>query len=118
MPWKIIIPAALVIAVLTAGGFYWRSHGSARLTEKDTIVLADFSNTTGDPVFDDSLKRALAVSLQQSPFLSLVSDQQVRQTLRYMGKPSNTTLDQSVAREVCQRNQSTRHARWRHLPAR
>jgi len=98
--------AAVAAAIFLAGGLYWRSRSSSKLTEKDTIVLADFSNTTGDPVFDDSLKRALAVSLQQSPFLSLVSDQQVQQTLRYMGKPSNTALNQSVAREVCQRIQS------------
>jgi serine/threonine protein kinase/predicted Zn-dependent protease len=99
--------AAVAAAIFLAIGFYWRSSHAPKLTDKDTIVLADFSNTTGDPVFDDSLKRALAVSLQQSPFLSLVSDQQVQQALRYMGKPSSTPLDQSVAREVCQRNQST-----------
>jgi eukaryotic-like serine/threonine-protein kinase len=98
--------AAVAAVIFLATGLYWRSTPASKLTDKDTIVLADFSNTTGDPVFDDSLKRALAVSLQQSPFLSLVSDQQVQQTLRYMGKPSNTALDQSVAREVCQRIQS------------
>src|SRR5579859_1496505 len=98
--------ALALITLAIAAGLYWHSHASPKLTDKDTIVLADFSNTTGDPVFDDSLKRALAVSLQQSPFLSLVSDQQIQQTLRYMGKPSNTALDQSVAREVCQRIQS------------
>jgi predicted Zn-dependent protease len=96
---------AVVVLVLSAG-LYWRSAHATKLTEKDTIVLADFSNTTGDAVFDESLKRALAVSLQQSPFLSLTSDQQIQQTLRYMGKPANTPLDQNVAREVCQRNQS------------
>ncbi len=100
------VSALFLLAALSAGGLYWRARNSPKLTEKDTIVLADFSNTTGDPVFDDSLKRALAVSLQQSPFLSLVSDQQIQQTLRYMGKPPSTALDQSVAREVCQRNQS------------
>jgi serine/threonine protein kinase/Flp pilus assembly protein TadD len=105
-PWKIIAAAALLIAALIAGAFYWRSRTSAKLTDKDTIVLADFTNTTGDTVFDESLKRALAVSLQQSPFLSLISDQQIQQTLRYMGKPANTALDQNVAREVCQRNES------------
>ena len=100
------ISVLFVLAALIGGGFYWRSSSSSKLTEKDTIVLADFSNTTGDPIFDDSLRRALAVSLQQSPFLSLVSDQQIQQTLRYMARLPNTPLDQTVAREVCQRNQS------------
>ena len=92
------------MAAVVAGGFYWSAHRTPKLTDKDTIVLADFTNTTGDAVFDDSLKRGLAVSLQQSPFLSLVSDQQVQQILRLMGKPANTALSQDVAREVCQRN--------------
>ena len=67
-------------------------------------MLADFANTTGDPVFDESLKRALAVSLQQSPFLSLLSDQQVQQTLRLMNRPVNTSLSRDIASEICQRN--------------
>jgi len=106
IPWKFGIAAVVTLTALVAGGWYWRSHSSTKLTEKDTIVLADFTNTTGDPVFDDSLKRALAVSLQQSPFLSLVSDQQVQQTLNLMGKPRVTVLNQDVAREVCERTQS------------
>jgi eukaryotic-like serine/threonine-protein kinase len=104
--WKVMVPAAALIVVLVAGGLYWRSQQTAKLTERDTIVLADFTNTTGDAVFDDSLKRALAVSLQQSPFLSLLSDQEVQQTLRLMGRPPNTALSREVASEVCQRNQS------------
>ena len=103
---RILIFAALAAAALLSAGLYWRSTRAAKLTEKDTIVLADFTNTTGDAIFDGSLKPALAVALQQSPFLSLVSDQQIQQTLRYMGKSPNTALDQNVAREVCQRNQS------------
>ena len=105
-PWKIIGTAAALLVVLVAGSLYWRSHSTPKLTEKDTIVLADFSNTTGDPVFDESLKRALSISLQQSPFLSLVSDAQIQQTLRQMGRPTNTPLSQDVAREVCERTQS------------
>jgi eukaryotic-like serine/threonine-protein kinase len=102
---KILIPvAAVLVFALLAGGWYWRSHRSVKLTDKDTIVLADFINTTGDPVFDESLKRALAVSLQQSPFLSLLSDQQVQQTLRMMDKPANTLLSRDVATEICLRN--------------
>jgi serine/threonine protein kinase len=103
-PWKTLVPVAAVLVVMIAVGFYWRSHQSAKLTDKDTLVLADFTNATGDAVFDESLKRALAVSLQQSPFLSLLSDQQVQQTIRLMGRPGNTPLSRDVANEVCQRN--------------
>ena len=104
--WKPLALTVLALAIAACGALYWRSTRLPALTEKDTIVLADFANTTGDAVFDESLKRALAVSLQQSPFWSMVSDQQVQQTLRFMGKPANTPLSQEVAREVCQRNQS------------
>jgi len=104
--WKIALSFGLVATALFGVTFYWRSHRSAKLTEKDTIVLADFINTTGDPVFDESLKRALAVSLQQSPVLSLVSDQEIKQTLRFMGRPESTPLTQDLAREICQRGQS------------
>ena len=112
-PGKSSAPAALFVAADLAGGLYWRSHRTAKLTEKDTIVLADFSNTTGDPVFDESLKRALAVSLQQSPFLSLLSDEQVQQTLRMMNRPATTLLSRDVASEICQRN-SAKASAYRH----
>jgi serine/threonine protein kinase len=104
--WRFFVPAAVLLAVIAAGVLYWRSTKVHALTEKDTIVLADFTNTTGDAVFDESLKRALAVSLQQSPFLSLLSDEQVQQTLRLMSRPATTALSRDVAAEVCQRNQS------------
>jgi tetratricopeptide (TPR) repeat protein len=104
--WKIAIPVAAVIALLLMGGWYWRLHRSTKLTEKDTVLLSDFINTTGDPAFDGALKPAMAVSLQQSPFLSLVSSEQIQETLRYMGRPPSTPLTQDVAREVCQRTQS------------
>ena len=71
--WKIAVPV-LLIALLVSGGLYYRSHRNKPLTEKDTIVLADFANSTGDPLFDDTLKTALTVSLRQSPFLNLLSD--------------------------------------------
>ncbi len=101
------IGATALFVLLAAGGFwYWRSKNTPVLTEKDTIVLADFTNTTGDPVFDGSLKQALAFSLEQSPFLSLLSDEQIQQTLRFMGRPPGMPLNQETAREVCQRNQS------------
>jgi eukaryotic-like serine/threonine-protein kinase len=104
--WRFLIAAVVVLVVIGAGALYWRSPKTLALTEKDTILLSDLVNTTGDPVFDDALKQALAVSLEQSPFLSLISNDQVQQTLRYMGRPANTALSQDVAREVCQRTQS------------
>ena len=108
--WKILIPAAVVlVAVLTAGGFYWRSRSAAPaapLTAKDTIVLADFDNRTGDPVFDDALKQALAVQLGQSPFLNILSDRSVEETLHLMGRPSNDRITRDVARELCIRTGS------------
>jgi hypothetical protein len=93
-------------AVLVAGGLYYRSHRSKPLTEKDTVVLADFANSTGDAVFDDTLRTALSVALRQSPFLNLLSDDRVGATLRLMTRPANTPLTSEVTREVCQRAQS------------
>ena len=93
---------ALLIAVIV-GGLYYHSQRSPRLTDKDTIVIADFANSTGDPVFDDTLKTALAVSLNQSPFLNVLSENRVAANLRLMTKPAGTKLTPEVAREVCQR---------------
>jgi len=95
--------AAVVIIGLIAGGLYYRSHRAKPLTDKDTIVLADFDNKTGDPVFDDTLKTALSVSLNQSPFLNVLSDSAVTKTLKLMEKPSDSKLTPDVARELCQR---------------
>ena len=91
--------------VLAAGGFFfWQQHGRAKqLTDKDTIVLADFENKTGDPVFDDTLRQGLIVQLQQSPYLNLIPDQKIRETLKLMGKPAESALTGGTAREVCQR---------------
>ena len=106
--WKITVPV-LLVALLIAGGLYYRSyqnyrsHQSQRLTEKDTIVLADFVNSTGDAIFDDTLKTALNVSLRQSPFLNLLSDGQVVKTLQLMTRPAGTKLTPEVARELCLR---------------
>jgi eukaryotic-like serine/threonine-protein kinase len=97
--------AATVAAAVLAG--YLLLHRPAKLTEKDTVVLADFTNSTGDPVFDDTLKTALMVSLRQSPFLNEVSDDKVAATLRMMGRPTATPLTPDLAREVCQRTGST-----------
>jgi len=104
---KILIPAAMVVvAALIAGGVYFRSRPAATLTEKDTIVLADFTNTTGDAIFDDTLKTALYVSLQQSPFLNALSDSEVTKTLQQMTRPPTTKLTPEVAGELCQRASS------------
>jgi serine/threonine protein kinase/tetratricopeptide (TPR) repeat protein len=105
--WKVLVPAAVVlVAVVIAGAFYVRSHTTkpaTALTEKDTIVLADFANNTGDAVFDDTLKTALTVSLRQSPFLNVLSDSQVSKTLKLMSRPAGTKLTPEVTRELCQR---------------
>ena len=101
--WK-ITASVLLVALLVAGGLYYRSHQrSTRLTEKDSIVLADFTNSTGDPVFDDTLKTALSVSLRQSPFLNVLSDGEVAKTLQQMTRPASTKLTPEVARELCLR---------------
>jgi serine/threonine protein kinase/Tfp pilus assembly protein PilF len=110
---KVLVPAAVVlVAALIAGGLYLRSRSAtpvttaAPLTEKDTIVLADFTNTTSDPVFDGTLKQALAVDLEQSPFLNILSDRKVGETLRLMGRAQNDRITQDVAKELCVRTGS------------
>jgi len=95
---------AAVLALFAAGYFYF--HRTRKLTDKDTIVLADFVNTTGDPVFDGTLRQGLAVQLEQSPFLSLVSEQRVRKTLRLMNRPEDAPLTADLAREICERTAS------------
>jgi eukaryotic-like serine/threonine-protein kinase len=103
--WKLIVPAAVAIAALVAAGYFY-FHRPPKLTDKDTIVLADFANSTGDAIFDDTLKDALGVALRQSPFLDIASDEKVAATLRLMTKAADTRLTPQVAREVCQRSQS------------
>jgi eukaryotic-like serine/threonine-protein kinase len=106
--WKKIIPAvAALFVILGIGGWLFYGHNAHGLTDKDTIVLADFTNTTGDPVFDGTLRQGLAVQLEQSPFLSLVSEQRVQQTLRLMEKPADAQVTPEIAKEVCQRTEST-----------
>jgi serine/threonine protein kinase len=104
--WKIGGPILLLVAALIAYGLFWRSHESTKLSEKDTVVLADFTNTTGDAVFDETLKQALSVGLQQSPFLNILSDQKVKETLGMMGRPVGERLSEETAREICQRTAS------------
>jgi DNA-binding winged helix-turn-helix (wHTH) protein/tetratricopeptide (TPR) repeat protein len=100
--WKIAAPV-LLVALLVVGGLYYRSHQRQRLTDKDMIVLADFTNSTGDAIFDDTLETALAVSLRQSPFLNVLSDSEVAKTLQQMTRPAGTKLTPGVARELCLR---------------
>ena len=102
--WEILVPAAVVlVAAMIGGGFYFRSRPAAPLTEKDTIVLTDFENTTGDAVFDDALKQALGVDLGQSPFLNILSDRRVGETLQLMGRSPSDRVTQDMAREICLR---------------
>jgi tetratricopeptide (TPR) repeat protein/class 3 adenylate cyclase len=100
--WKIAV-AVVLLALLAAGGFYYRSLQTRPLTDRDTIVLTDFTNTTGDPVFNGTLRQGLASQLEQTPFLTLVSDSIIAQTLTRMSKPRDARLTPELAREVGQR---------------
>ena len=106
--WKILLPATLVVILVVAAAFYLRTRSAtaARLTDKDTVVLADFDNKTGDSVFDDTLKQGLSVQLGQSPFLDLLSERKVVETLKLMGRSPDERLTAVVARELCQRTSS------------
>ncbi len=102
--WKWTAGAAAAVAIgLGVGGWLYNTRRAHALNERDTLVLADFNNKTGEPVFDDTLRQGLAAQLEQSPFLSLVSDQRVEQTLQQMGRPADTKLSPEIARELCQR---------------
>jgi DNA-binding winged helix-turn-helix (wHTH) protein/tetratricopeptide (TPR) repeat protein len=100
--WKFAVPIAIPILAFAAAAYFF-THRNRALTEKDTIVIADFSNSTGDPVFDDTLKQGLAVQLAQSPFLAILSDEKVHTTLKLMGRPPDERLRPDVARDLCQR---------------
>ena len=101
--WWMVAGAAVLIIGLAVGGGQLFSRKAHALTDKDTIVLADFTNTTGDTVFDGALRQGLSVQLEQSPFLSIISDQQIQQTLKMMGQPADARLTPAIARELCQR---------------
>jgi eukaryotic-like serine/threonine-protein kinase len=103
--WKALVPAATIVLALSIAGFFYL-RATPKLSDKDTIILADFTNSTGDPVFDGTLRQGLAVQLEQSPFLSLVSEDRVQQTLRMMSQPADAHLTPQLAREVCQRTAS------------
>jgi serine/threonine protein kinase/tetratricopeptide (TPR) repeat protein len=108
----IAVAAAVLLIAVLAGGFYWRysrahaSQAPSKLTSKDPIVLADFANSTGDPIFDGTLRQALAIQLEQSPFLKVLSDSRVTDTLKLMNRRPDEKLTSDVAREVCVRSNS------------
>ncbi|MFZ0037781.1 MAG: protein kinase, partial [Candidatus Acidiferrales bacterium] len=102
----VIVGGAVVAALIAAGAYFFFAHRGPKLTEKDSIVLAEFTNTTGDPVFDGALRQGLASQLAQSPFLNILSDQQIQKTLGYMSQPATARLTNDLARQVCQRTQS------------
>ncbi|MGC2479532.1 MAG: protein kinase [Candidatus Sulfotelmatobacter sp.] len=97
------VAAAVVIAAAVASGIFFFSHRSRALTARDSILLSDFVNTTGDPVFDGTLRQALAVQLEQSPYLNIFPQERVRDTLRYMGHSPDERVTPDLARQVCQR---------------
>src|SRR6202142_908346 len=101
LKWRIAgLGAICLLAAIASLGLFWRSRQARRFTEKDTIVLADFANTTGDPVFDDALKQGLAVQLSQSPLLNILSEQKVRSALKEMTRSPDEALSANVAQEV------------------
>ena len=102
--WKMLVPVAVIIlAAVLAGGYYLHTRSSAKLTEKDSVLLADFVNTTGDSVFDGTLKQALAVQLEQSPYFNIVPDRTIRKALEFMGRSKDERVTGNVAREICER---------------
>jgi serine/threonine protein kinase/tetratricopeptide (TPR) repeat protein len=108
--WKVLVPAAVVLIAVAIGGtfyFHSRSSGTTKkatpLSEKDTVVLADFTNKTGEAVFDDTLKQVLAAQLEQSPFLSILSDRRISETLQLMGHNPTERITVDMAREICVR---------------
>ena len=105
--WVAVAGVIMVVVALAVGGWLFFSRKAHALTNKDAIVLADFTNTTGDPVFDGTLRQGLSVELEQSPFLSIVSDRQIQETLQMMEQKPDTRLTPKIARELCQRTGST-----------
>jgi DNA-binding winged helix-turn-helix (wHTH) protein/tetratricopeptide (TPR) repeat protein len=101
-----VFSSAAVALALLASAWWFLHHRAHKLTDKDTVVLADFMNSTGDPVFDGTLRQGLAVQLSQSPFLSLISEERVKQTLQLMSQPPDARLTPEIARQVCLRNAS------------
>ena len=102
--WKYAVPAAVVLVLaMIAGGLYWRKHQAPKLTERDRLILADFTNQTGDPVFDSTLKEALAIQLEQSPLLQLVGDAELHNNLQYLGQAREQRITPDLAQQLGQR---------------
>jgi len=105
--WKYLLPIGAVLALVVLGtALLLRNRHPIALGAKDSVLVADFTNTTGDPVFDEALRQGLAVQLEQSPFLKLVSDYRAQQVLRMMGQPADARLTPRIAREICERTAS------------
>jgi tetratricopeptide (TPR) repeat protein len=100
--WKIAVPASAAVLAIAAAGYFYAQR-APKLSDKDTIILADFTNTTGDPVFDGTLRQGLSIQLAQSPFLRLISDERIQQVLGLMGQPADARLTPQMAREICER---------------
>jgi DNA-binding winged helix-turn-helix (wHTH) protein len=105
--WPWIAAGAVFLLIVGLGTWRWSLYRRARLSEKDTVVLADFSNSTGDTVFDGTLRRGMTVQLEQSPFLSLISEERIQHTLHLMGRSVNEPLTPELAREICERTGSS-----------
>jgi DNA-binding winged helix-turn-helix (wHTH) protein/tetratricopeptide (TPR) repeat protein len=103
---KWVFSGILAMVAIATATFLFFSHGPRKLSGGDMLVLADFSNSTGDPVFDGTLRQGMAVQLEQSPFLNLISDQRIQQTLRLMNQPADARLTPEIAREICERTGS------------
>jgi tetratricopeptide (TPR) repeat protein len=103
--WKVALPLGLILALLAlAGGYYyWRGDRVVQLTDKDQLILADFTNQTGDPVFDSTLKEALAIQLDQSPLLQLISDRELHDNLQYLGQSRDQRITPELAQQIGQR---------------
>ena len=105
-PWGWIAAAVILLVAVAAGSYRLFYRPSRALSEKDTLVITDFANSTGDPVFDGTLRQGLSVQLEQSPFLRLVSDERIHETLRLMGQPIDARLTPETGREICERTGS------------
>ena len=106
LPWKLPLAVVVLLALVGGGVWYWQARHASHFKGSDTVVLADFTNTTGESVFDSTLNQALAIQLEQSPYLNVLSEQRVRSTLKLMDRPLDTRLTNEVAREVCLRSNS------------
>ncbi len=106
LPWKLPLAVLVLLAVVGGAVWFWQARHASHFKGSDTVVLADFTNTTGESVFDSTLKQALAIQLEQSPYLNVLSEQKVRSTLKLMDRPLDTRLTNEVAREICLRSNS------------